>query len=200
MNCAVKGCKNYYRKTKNLPGETVRYFSFPRDKDVCIKWREVCANKDISVIKGRICSIHFEPSYFKQSLRMELIGYSPRKVRKLKDNAVPTLHLFNEYVENTLSSDHVDEGRVTSLIADTNTSNSNTYTDNTNTSGEGLNVSMDIDIIPEEIVPPSTVMANVPMDFADKSEKISTMSVHIDVASKKIVDASTNTDIFKDNM
>jgi len=54
MNCAVKGCKNYYRKTKNFSGETVKYFSFPKDEAVCIKWREVCANQDISVIKGKI--------------------------------------------------------------------------------------------------------------------------------------------------
>ncbi|XP_071574859.1 uncharacterized protein [Temnothorax nylanderi] len=45
MNCAVKGCKNYYRKTKKL-GKKVQYFSFPKENDMALKWLEVCKTQD----------------------------------------------------------------------------------------------------------------------------------------------------------
>lgn len=54
MNCAIKGCKNYYRKTKNIPGKKVQYFSFPKDNAIALKWLEVCEKQDISVTKGKV--------------------------------------------------------------------------------------------------------------------------------------------------
>jgi len=53
MNCAVKRCKNYYRKTKKMQKE-VQYFSFPKNKEIALKWLEVCEKQDISVIKGKV--------------------------------------------------------------------------------------------------------------------------------------------------
>lgn len=52
---------------------------------------------------------------------------------------------------------------------------------------EVSNVPMHIEL--EEMVPSCTVIKNVPMNFADVSKKMSTVT-HIDVASKEIVDAS----------
>jgi len=113
---------------------------------------------------GRICSIHFEPSCFKKSLRLPLLGYFPKrvrkdnaiptlhlfneshmkKVRKLEDDAVPTLHLYNEsHVKNTQLLDHIDK--------------------------EG-----------------ATVVANIPMNCIDTLQKVSNASMHIEVSPKKI--------------
>ena len=50
INCAVKGCKDYYRKTKNL-GKKVQYFSFPKENDMALKWLEVCKTQDT---KGKV--------------------------------------------------------------------------------------------------------------------------------------------------
>ncbi|KYN14487.1 hypothetical protein ALC57_13312 [Trachymyrmex cornetzi] len=94
--CAVEGCTNHSRKTNKMPGKKVQYFSFPKDIAIAAKWHNVCAKQDDSVIKGIICSIHFESSCFEKSLQQQLLGYSPVKVRKLRSDAIPTLYLCNE--------------------------------------------------------------------------------------------------------
>ncbi|KYQ47036.1 hypothetical protein ALC60_13948 [Trachymyrmex zeteki] len=84
MNCAVKGCKNYYRKTKNLPGETVRYFLFPRDKDVCMKWREVWANKDLKLPREVILCLVRTRTYICVRIMNRQISVQNRSKNKKK--------------------------------------------------------------------------------------------------------------------
>jgi len=42
---------------------------------------------------ARICSKHFSDACFTKPLQQELLGYSPSKARKLRPDAIPTLHL-----------------------------------------------------------------------------------------------------------
>lgn len=69
-------------------------------------------------VLGRICLVHFEPLCFRKSLQQEMLQYFPVKVHKLRNDAIPTLHLFREKVANTPLLDpeegmnallHVDE-------------------------------------------------------------------------------------------
>ncbi|KYN01656.1 hypothetical protein ALC62_07537 [Cyphomyrmex costatus] len=99
MSCAVEGCKNYNRKTRNMPGRKVQYFSFPKGNTMVLKWLEVCRKQDLSVAKAKICSVHFEPSCFEKSLQQKLLQYSPQKVRKIRKDAIATLHLFHNLQE-----------------------------------------------------------------------------------------------------
>lgn len=38
-----------------------------------------------------MCSIHFEKDCFEKPLIQKMLNYSPRQVRKLKKNAIPTI-------------------------------------------------------------------------------------------------------------
>jgi len=42
---------------------------------------------------ARICSKHFSDACFTKPLQQQLLGYSPSKARKLRPDAIPTLHL-----------------------------------------------------------------------------------------------------------
>lgn len=55
------------------------------------------------LFSARICSIHFKESAFFKSLQQQLLEYSPMKCRKLKDDAVPSLHLPMQTGEKEVS-------------------------------------------------------------------------------------------------
>jgi hypothetical protein len=81
---------------------------------------------------GRICSIHFEPSCFEKFLQQQLLGYSPARVRKLRSDATPTLHLCNESsivteLDTSLDIDNVSE--VVDTIVDATPTTSTATTD-----------------------------------------------------------------------
>jgi hypothetical protein len=42
---------------------------------------------------ARVCSIHFEKRFCEKPLQQVLLGYSPKKGRKLTNDAIPTLNL-----------------------------------------------------------------------------------------------------------
>jgi len=121
---------------------------------------------------GRICSIHFEPSCFKKSLRLPLLGYSPKRIRKLEDNAVPTLHLFNEsHVKNTQPLDHVDK--------------------------EGATV---VANIPMNCIDTLQEVSNASMNIEVSSKEIeSTAATHINVTSREIAASMSNMDVNMNN-
>jgi len=52
MSCCVKGCGNYFQKTKLLNGNSIKYFSFPKDFTIAAKWL-AAENKIITLKKVR---------------------------------------------------------------------------------------------------------------------------------------------------
>lgn len=47
----------------------------------------------ICLISATICSIHFEEGCFEVPLKQRLLNYSPKSIRNIKADAVPTLNL-----------------------------------------------------------------------------------------------------------
>lgn len=62
--CAVALCKNYNRLTK---GTEIKYFRFPKDKELCKKWIIACRREDeINLKNGNIydCVIGIKNNYY----------------------------------------------------------------------------------------------------------------------------------------
>ncbi|XP_026828691.1 uncharacterized protein LOC105281525 [Ooceraea biroi] len=86
-----RSCKN---RSENAKGTNIKLFSFPKDEETAIKWMQVCKEK-VDPKNGRICSVHFTPSCYKSkpAYLANCENYSPQKVRKLYDHALPTENL-----------------------------------------------------------------------------------------------------------
>ena len=90
--CAIFGCSNHPGH-----GKGISFYRFPKDPDMSKRWVTICRRKDTFNVKNaRICSIHFLTNDYERNLKHELLDYHPTNVRKLKDTAVPTLHLYNK--------------------------------------------------------------------------------------------------------
>jgi len=124
---------------------------------------------------GRICSIHFEPSCFKKSLRLPLLGYSPKRVRKLEDNAVPTLHLYNESHEKKVRKLEDDAVPTLHLFNETHVKNTQL-----------------LDHVDKE---EATVVANIPKNCIDTLQKVSNASMHIEVSPKEIQSTASHINV-----
>jgi len=87
--CAIDSCSS---------PNGIKYHSFPKNSySIQQIWMKAC-NRDFHSIKNaKICSRHFTPESYERDLRNELLGIPVRK--KLKHDAVPTLHLEPEMVE-----------------------------------------------------------------------------------------------------
>ncbi|XP_077259728.1 uncharacterized protein LOC143896053 [Temnothorax americanus] len=93
--CAVKGCQNIkpQRKSGNLS-----FFSFPRDEIVCKAWVKACKNEEVNTKNGRVCSIHFLPTAYKEQTWYQKIFSSVYKPR-LNDGAIPTENLDLDVID-----------------------------------------------------------------------------------------------------
>ncbi|XP_015377351.1 PREDICTED: THAP domain-containing protein 5-like [Diuraphis noxia] len=90
--CAVANCKQYSSKAK-IDGTDISFHRFPKDLDQQKLWAQKCKRDDKwNPQTSYICSIHFSSDAFVHNMKAKLLGYSPR-VRKLKQDAVPTLNL-----------------------------------------------------------------------------------------------------------
>ncbi|XP_077281916.1 uncharacterized protein LOC143908273 [Temnothorax americanus] len=98
MSCSVKGCGNYYRKTKLLDGNSIKYFSFPKDFTIAAKWLAACGkqnvNLNVNIKKSMICSQHFDASCFVQPSKEKSLFYAQKRLTKLRPDAIPTLRLM----------------------------------------------------------------------------------------------------------
>ncbi|XP_024890063.1 leiomodin-2-like, partial [Temnothorax curvispinosus] len=128
--------------------------------------------------KGRICSVHFEPSCFTKSLQQQLLGYSPRKGRKLRNDAMPTLHLFHKLqVEKTPLLDNSEKTTVALLhVDDVPNAMTNTSMSTVNKSKEPINASPHIN------------------DSTDVIDAVVSIDV-VNVSSTSIENTSTNTTV-----
>ena len=88
-NCAVFGCFNTYKKTKD---SKIKYHHFPKNKAYRNQWVHACCRADtINTEYAIVCSIHFKPEDYKDDLKSRLLGIGITKHhRLLKEDAVPT--------------------------------------------------------------------------------------------------------------
>lgn len=92
--CAVYGCSNSKVKTA---GTDVKYFRFPRNTQYRDAWLNLCRRADsINTKNAIICSVHFTKDDYIDDMKSRLLGIeSPRNKRFLKEDAVPSLYLYN---------------------------------------------------------------------------------------------------------
>lgn len=98
--CAAFGCKSGYKSNRSVDLlNKVTLHVFPLgDKDLCDKWIRANPRKDFVPTKNsRLCSLHFRPSDFieerldKNVTRRKSVGSASRVLRRLKDDAVPSI-------------------------------------------------------------------------------------------------------------
>ncbi|KAK3895348.1 hypothetical protein Pcinc_000938 [Petrolisthes cinctipes] len=89
-NCAVYGCYNTQKKTAG-----VRYFRFPKEKEIRQRWIHSCCRSDnVNADNARVCSVHFDDCDYEDDMKSRLLGIAtPTKQRTLKNDAIPSLLL-----------------------------------------------------------------------------------------------------------
>ncbi|XP_063389900.1 uncharacterized protein LOC134675553 isoform X2 [Cydia fagiglandana] len=97
VGCSIRNCKSRSEK-----GSIIGFYSFPKKESVANEWLRYCGLKT-TCKNGRVCSKHFTSSDYIKSLRHILMKESPRTVRKLKPDAIPTLHI--DSIEKSNSTD-----------------------------------------------------------------------------------------------
>lgn len=89
VKCSVSNCKNN-TSGKNKT-EHIKFFRFPKNKDVLNKWISACNfEKDTNINSKRICSNHFEKEDY--LLKDQLLNTCFKKCH-LKEDSVPTKNL-----------------------------------------------------------------------------------------------------------
>lgn len=90
-----------------------KMYNYSRTQEVQDIW---CIIIDLNVTNillcaGRICSLHFDQSCYEKSLQQVLLQYSPKTGRKLKPDAIPTLHLVFEHpvLHDAMDTDVVED-------------------------------------------------------------------------------------------
>ncbi|XP_071649173.1 uncharacterized protein [Temnothorax longispinosus] len=90
--CSVSGCKN---KSENAKEKNIQFFSYPKDEETALKWMQAANKNKVNLKNARICSVHFTPSCYKPkpAYLANCENYSPKKLRRLHDHAIPTENL-----------------------------------------------------------------------------------------------------------
>ena len=89
--CAVYGCFSNLGQKGNLS-----FHKLPKNEETRKTWVHLCKRKDpIDVDRSVVCSLHFQESAYERQLKCELFGRpTPKSQIRLKEGAVPTLHLL----------------------------------------------------------------------------------------------------------
>ncbi|XP_071653173.1 uncharacterized protein [Temnothorax longispinosus] len=91
--CPIIGCQSGTEGRNKAPHTKISFFSFPKT-DICKEWLKHCKNQNINTKTGRVCSLHFLPSAYKeQSWAQQQLPESFRRLPCLKKDAVPTEYL-----------------------------------------------------------------------------------------------------------
>ena len=99
--CAVANCKAYHRKgVRGKNGDVLSFFRFPLDATERKKWLTRCKRADyFDPEQERVCSDHFLKSdlcpFYLFQCSQGAEGKQPQP--RLKDGAVPTLHLPSKH-------------------------------------------------------------------------------------------------------
>ncbi|XP_014277738.1 uncharacterized protein [Halyomorpha halys] len=88
-SCGVAVCRNTSVNARKR-GLVIHFFRFPQDPDVNKEWIVKCSRGDrnFNPKNARVCSDHFTLNDYKDSLKAQLLGETPIRLKK---NAVPTL-------------------------------------------------------------------------------------------------------------
>ena len=88
--CSVSYCTNTY---KNSRYKKLKFYRFPRNKHVQMKWIEACKPlKNFNIKNARVCSVHFTKSDKEVELKYRLLKIdTPVHRRNLRKDAVPSL-------------------------------------------------------------------------------------------------------------
>ncbi|XP_063366989.1 uncharacterized protein LOC134655454 [Cydia amplana] len=96
VGCSIRNCKS-----RSIKGSIIRFYSFPKKESVANEWLRYCGLKT-KCKNGRVCSKHFTSTdYIKPSLKHILMKESPRRVRILKPDAIPTLQIDSVVKSNS---------------------------------------------------------------------------------------------------
>ncbi|XP_060855440.1 uncharacterized protein LOC132933137 [Metopolophium dirhodum] len=91
--CAKKYCKRYcctpQCKNKQMSTSTITFHSFPKQKDLKLKWKTALKIAKEVPKYAFVCSTHFDDSDFISSSKTS----SPAKIRRLKIGVVPSKNL-----------------------------------------------------------------------------------------------------------
>ncbi|XP_077263645.1 uncharacterized protein LOC143898212 isoform X2 [Temnothorax americanus] len=63
--CAIKGCKNDSKKTKNSSCRKISYFRFLKNQ-LWKEWVKFCGNPKINLATARVCSVHFPEGAYRE--------------------------------------------------------------------------------------------------------------------------------------
>ncbi|XP_055382055.1 THAP domain-containing protein 2-like [Condylostylus longicornis] len=89
--CKVQYCKSKY---KNSETNNVQFHRFPKNPELRKIWIKACCNKELKFAENAsICALHFRKEDY--SLKSNLLNV-PLHKRRLKETAIPTLHLPNQ--------------------------------------------------------------------------------------------------------
>lgn len=92
MRCAAAGCTTD-NHTKDYISDLM-FFRFPQDENLSKKWINSWKREGkINVQNARMCSKHCDKDCYARILKFELLGYSARNRRLLKQDTLPTLNL-----------------------------------------------------------------------------------------------------------
>ncbi|CAD5112130.1 DgyrCDS1370 [Dimorphilus gyrociliatus] len=110
VNCLIENCK-----ASTLINPYLGFFRFPKDEQRCLQWICAIPEERISIFKKRplfmhfnywICENHFEDNQFESWCQLVKTKDGVKKVKRLKETAVPTLFYF-DFVSRTNDEDKI---------------------------------------------------------------------------------------------
>ena len=94
FNCKSNNDKRLKRNTEESVRKETKFFRFPKDKAMAKIWIHKCRRNDkFNITNSYICSKHFTADDYKRNFQHELLQYSPKNSKKLKEDAIPSLNL-----------------------------------------------------------------------------------------------------------
>ena len=77
-----------------MKGGKASFHAFPKNNDMARKWINLCKRDNVNLTHARVCNLHFAPDAYRRHLKYELLQLPvPRTLVRLKEDAIPTLHL-----------------------------------------------------------------------------------------------------------
>lgn len=81
--CAVLMCRNNSSKERSSFEKNIKYFPFPVNSDLRIKWIVACQRiEEWTPESSYICSEHFAETDFERDLNAELLKLPPKRILK----------------------------------------------------------------------------------------------------------------------
>lgn len=106
MRCAIGGCNSDNQSKKNPLDKNIKFHRFPiKNSHLCKRWLHATKREDkINVKTAAVCSKHFLDSDYKVNLKHQLLNYSPKCYRALKEDVVPSQNLYQSQTPRVSSA------------------------------------------------------------------------------------------------